>query len=166
MSDSVRPHRWQPTRLLRPWDSAGKNTGVGVRKAAASVHIVLNCMFLLSVSFGQSIVIQDLSFFIYEVKHLEKMNLNSLWFLKYWGYDFYKIRSWIWVVAKETATHSSVLACRIPGTEEPGGPPSMGSHRVRYDWSDLAAAAAAADMHMTPPLWQKVKRNKEPLDEG
>ena len=29
MSDSVRPHRWQPTRLLRPWDSPGKSTGVG-----------------------------------------------------------------------------------------------------------------------------------------
>ena len=29
MSDSVRPHRWQPTRLPRPWDSPGKNTGVG-----------------------------------------------------------------------------------------------------------------------------------------
>ena len=29
MSDSVRPHRWQPTRLPRPWDSLGKNTGVG-----------------------------------------------------------------------------------------------------------------------------------------
>ena len=29
MSDSVRPHRWQPTRLHRPWDSPGKNTGVG-----------------------------------------------------------------------------------------------------------------------------------------
>ena len=29
MSDSVRPHRWQPTRLHRPWDSLGKNTGVG-----------------------------------------------------------------------------------------------------------------------------------------
>ena len=41
------------------------------------------------------------------------------------------------------ATHSSVLAWRIPGTEEPGGLPSMGSHRVGHDWSDLAAAAAA-----------------------
>ena len=29
MSDSVQPHRWQPTRLCRPWDSPGKNTGVG-----------------------------------------------------------------------------------------------------------------------------------------
>ena len=34
---------------------------------------------------------------------------------------------------KEMATHSSVLAWRIPGKGEPGGLPSMGSHRVRYD---------------------------------
>ena len=39
---------------------------------------------------------------------------------------------------KEMATHSSVLAWRIPGTGEPGGLPSMGSHRVGHDWSDLA----------------------------
>ena len=45
---------------------------------------------------------------------------------------------------KEMATHSSVLAWRIPGTVEPCGLPSMGSHRVGHDWSDLAAAAAAA----------------------
>ena len=43
---------------------------------------------------------------------------------------------------KEMATHSSVLAWRIPGTEEPSGLPSMGSHRVGHDWSDLAAAVA------------------------
>ena len=41
---------------------------------------------------------------------------------------------------KEMATHSSVLAWRIPGTGEPSGLPSMGSHRVGHDWSDLAAA--------------------------
>ena len=45
---------------------------------------------------------------------------------------------------KEMATHSSVLAWRIPGTGEPGGLLSMGSHRVGHDWRDLAAAAAAA----------------------
>ena len=44
---------------------------------------------------------------------------------------------------KKMATHSSVLAWRIPRTGEPGGLPSMGSYRVRHDWSDLAAAAAA-----------------------
>ena len=40
-------------------------------------------------------------------------------------------------------THSSVLAWRVPGTGEPGGLPSMGSHRVGHNWSDLAAAAAS-----------------------
>ena len=45
---------------------------------------------------------------------------------------------------KEMTTHFSSLAWRIPGTEEPGGLPSLGSHRVRHNWSDLAAAAAAA----------------------
>ena len=44
---------------------------------------------------------------------------------------------------KEMATHSSVLAWRVPGAGEPGGLPSMVSHRVGHDWSDLAAAAAA-----------------------
>ena len=44
---------------------------------------------------------------------------------------------------KAMAPHSSALAWRIPGTGEPGGLPSMGSHRVRHDWSNLAAAAAA-----------------------
>ena len=42
------------------------------------------------------------------------------------------------------ATHSSVLAGRIPRTGEPGGLLSVGSHRVGHDWSDAAAAAAAA----------------------
>ena len=37
MFDSVRPHRWQPTRLPRPWDSPGKNTGVGC-------HFLLQCV--------------------------------------------------------------------------------------------------------------------------
>ena len=43
---------------------------------------------------------------------------------------------------KEMATHFSIFAWRIPGTEEPSGLPSMGLHRVGHDWSDLAAAAA------------------------
>ena len=47
---------------------------------------------------------------------------------------------------KEMATHSSVLAWRIPRTGELGGLPSMGSHRVGHNWSDLAAAAAPNEM--------------------
>ena len=50
---------------------------------------------------------------------------------------------------KEMAPHSSVLAWRIPGTGKPGGLPSMGSHRVRHDWSDLAAAAC----HLRNTFW-------------
>ena len=63
-------------------------------------------------------------------------------------------KSWTWLsdfpftfhfhaLEKEMATHSSVLSWRIPGTGEPGGLPSMGSHRVGHDWSDLAAAAVS-----------------------
>ena len=59
-------------------------------------------------------------------------------------------RSWTWLsdfpftfhfhaLEKEMATHSRVLAWRVPGTGEPGGLLFMGSHRVRHDWSDLAA---------------------------
>ena len=43
MSDSVRPHRWQPTRLPRPWDSPGENTGAGC-------HFLLQCMKVKSES--------------------------------------------------------------------------------------------------------------------
>ena len=45
---------------------------------------------------------------------------------------------------KAMATHSSILAWKIPWTEGPGGLPSLGSQRVGHDWSDLAAAEAAA----------------------
>ena len=50
---------------------------------------------------------------------------------------------------KEMATYSSVLAWRIPGTGEPGGLPSMGSHRVGHDWSGLAAAEAAVSCYLS-----------------
>ena len=44
------------------------------------------------------------------------------------------------ILEKAMGTHSRTLAWRIPGTEEPGGLPSMGSHRVEHDWCNLAAA--------------------------
>ena len=59
------------------------------------------------------------------------------------------------------ATHSSVLTLRIPGMGEPGGLPSTGLHRVGHDWSDLAAAVAAAegprDCHIE---WNKSDKDK------
>ena len=55
---------------------------------------------------------------------------------------------------KEMATHSSVLAGRIPGTGEPGGLPSMGLHRVGHNWSDLAAAAVREGHTLTRRHWK------------
>ena len=49
---------------------------------------------------------------------------------------------------KEMATHSSVLAWRIPGTGEPGGLPSMGSRRVGHDWSDLAECPFDTELNL------------------
>ena len=70
------------------------------------------------------------------------------------------------------ATHSSVLAWRIPGMGEPGGLPSMGSHRVGHDWSDLAAVAAAVEVDLLlhhcysapspAPLPQQAHKGQEP----
>ena len=57
---------------------------------------------------------------------------------------------------KEMATHSSVLAWRIPGTGKPDGLPSMGSHRVRHDWSDLAAAAYDPAILTSGYIWRKL----------
>ena len=76
---------------------------------------------------------------------------------------------------KEMATHSSVLAWRIPGTGEPGGLPSMGSHRVGHDWSNLAVAAKCTlwgiqlweswEMHtvMPPPPQDTEQQQKNSL---
>ena len=55
------------------------------------------------------------------------------------------------------ATHSNVLAWRIPVTGEPGGLPSMGLHRVGHNWSDLAAAAAAQWLYLSKELWITVE---------
>ena len=52
-----------------------------------------------------------------------------------------------WLLEKEMAVHSSVLAWRILWMEEPGGLPSRGSHGIGHDWSDLAAAAAGLWVH-------------------
>ena len=57
---------------------------------------------------------------------------------------------------KEMATHSSVLAWTIPGMGEPGVLPSRGSHRVRHDWSNLTAAAAAAAAVADPDFFSLV----------
>ena len=77
-----------------------------------------------------------------------------------WGHKELDMTTWLtfllsvlWehLMEKEMANHSSVLAWRIPGTGEPCGLPSMGSHRVGHDWRDLAAAAAAIHPYSITP---------------
>ena len=67
-----------------------------------------------------------------------------------WGREESDMTEWLHfhfhALEKEMATHSSVLAWRIPGTGEPGGLPSMGSHRVWHNWSDLAAAEQVSSL--------------------
>ena len=60
---------------------------------------------------------------------------------------------------KAMAPHSSTLAWKISWTEEPGGLPSLGSHRVGHDWSDLTAAAADVPRESCA-WWNKSKKDK------
>ena len=62
------------------------------------------------------------------------------------------------------ATHSSTLAWRIPGTEEPGGLSSVGSHRVRYNWIDLVCMHACIGEGNGNPLQYSCLEN--PRDKG
>ena len=57
------------------------------------------------------------------------------------------------------ATHSSVLAWRIPGMAEPGGLPTMGSHRVGHNWSDLAAPGLLLVKHQLINIWLYLAKN-------
>ena len=66
--------------------------------------------------------------------------------------SFFSISS-LACLEKEMATHSSILAWRIPGTAEPGGLPSKGSHGVGHDWSDLAAGPPPALSLHTYAKW-------------
>ena len=131
MSDSVRPHRRQPTRLPCPWDSPGKNTAV-------SCHFLLQCMKVKS----ESAVIQSCPTLsdpmdcslpgssihgIFQAIELEMVCHRLLQYCTLACIYMYRRLS-----GEGMATHSSILAWRIPGTEEPGGLPSMGSHRVGH----------------------------------
>ena len=146
MSDSVRPHRQQPTRLPRPWDSPGKNTGVGH-------HFLLQCMKVKSESEVTQSCPTLATPWTAAYQASPSMGFSRQ---KYWSgvplpspldtlyrQPTLEIISYLvtaftctfhfHALEKEMATHSSVLSWRIPGTGEPGGLPSMGSHRVGHD---------------------------------
>ena len=152
MSNSVRPHRRQPTRLHRPWDSPGKNTGLGC-------HFLLQCMKVKSESevaqscltlcdpmdcslpgssvhgIFQARVLEwgaiAFSFTCHEAQRsgLRASCLELLAFPEPHGCRLKFPEG----AEKAMATHSGTLAWNIPWTEEPGRLQSMGSLRVGHD---------------------------------
>ena len=133
MSDSVWPHRWQPTRLPRPWDSPGKNTGVGCHFLLHIVHIV-NSNYDFHDPFH--FVISPITPRASPVGLVAKNPPANARDIKH-GFD-----PWVQKIPLEEgmATHSSILAWKIPWTEEPGGLQCIGSQRVRHDWVTWHAA--------------------------
>ena len=134
MSDSLWPHGLSPTRLLCSWNFAGKNTGMGW-------HFVLQGIFP---THGSNPPLFHLPL---SLMHLLPWKIDSLPVHHPWSppsdlknlifeYHCYQCSE------KAMASHSSTLAWKIPWLEKPGRLPSMGSHRVGHDWSDLAAINA------------------------
>ena len=153
MSDSLRPHRRKPTRLPHIWDSPGKNTGVGC-------HFLLQCIQVKSESevtqscptLGDPMDCSLPGSSVHGIFQARVLEWGAIAFSGTTVYEVPKSQTWLGdfpftfhfhALEKEMATHSSVLAWRIPDMGEPGKLSSMGSHRVRHDWSDLATAAAA-----------------------
>ena len=113
----------------------------------ACVHVQLSqhCFFLplSKISwpwmYGFHFWTQFYSIYLYIYSYTSITLFWLVWFCcKFWNWDVLVLQ-----LEKEMATHSSILAWRIPGTGEPSGLPSMGSRRVGHDWSDLAAVAVA-----------------------
>ena len=131
----MRPHRRQPTRLPRPWDSPGKNTGLGC-------HFLLQCMKVKSESeIAQSCPTlsdtMDCS--------LPGSSINGIFQARVleWGAIAFSAMQETRILflgrevplEKGMAIHSSILTWRIPWTEKPGGLQSVGSQKVGHDWT-------------------------------
>ena len=120
-------HGLQPTGLLCPWNFPGKDTGV-------VCHFLLQRIFPThGLNLGLLNCRQIFYWLSYQgscsiCRELSQARLRDFTFTLHFP-----------ALETEMATHYSVLAWRIPGMGEPGGLPSPRSHRVRHNWSDLAA---------------------------
>ena len=142
---SDRRRQWQPTPVLLPGKPCGRRSLVGCSPWGLKeldttkwlyFHFSLSC---LGEGHGNPL----------QYSCLENPRDSGAWWAVVHGVAKSQTRlsdfTFIFhfhALEKEMATHASVLAWRIPGMGEPGSLPSVGSHRVRHDWSDLAAAAA------------------------
>ena len=135
VSDSVRPHRWQPTRLPHPWDSPGKNTGVGCHfllqcmKVKSESEVAQSCPTLrdpkeqTSFNFAAAVTVHS-DFGSQENKICHCFHFSPSICHEVMGPES---------AEKTTAPHCSTLAWKIPWMEEPGRLQSMGSLRVGHD---------------------------------
>ena len=133
MSDSVRPHRWQPTRLPRPWDSPGKNTGVGchfllqgmkvkseseVTQSCPTLRDSMDCSLPGSSVHGiiQARVLEWGAIAFSQGGANGKETACQCRRYKYCGFN-----PWVCKIPLEEgmANHSSILSWRILWTEEP-----------------------------------------------
>ena len=136
MSDSVRPHRRQPTRHRHPWDSPGKNTGVGC-------HFLLQCMKVKVKSLSRVRLLATPWTIAYQAPLSMRFSRQEYW--SGWPLpspSTFHIYVLLFSNKKENsnldsekamAPHSSTLAWKISWTEEPGRLQSMGSLGVRHD---------------------------------
>ena len=148
---------WEPTRLFCPWDSPGKNTRLSF---GVDCHFFLQGRFSFVIYFIHSVTsvyIREGNGTQLQYSCLENPMDGGAWWAAVHGVT--KSRIWLsdftftfhfHALEKEMATPSSVLAWRIPGTGEPDGLPSMGSHRVGHNWIDLAAAAVYICQSQSP----------------
>jgi len=145
MSNSLWPHRRQPTRLCCPWDSPGKNSGVGChfllqcRKVKSESEVAQSCPTLcdpMDCSLPGSSIRG-----VFQARVLEwgAIAFSAMW--KHCRLILSLPRSIltcivrIYIPEKAMATHSSTLAWKIPWMEEPGGLQCVGLLRVGYDWA-------------------------------
>ena len=101
----------------------------------------------------------DLALIVFRQSVLYFKDLSILLYVMYiWFHLMNDIIPWtIWSLHQEDpleecmTTHSSILAWRIPWTEEPGGLQSIGLHRVGHDWSDLARTHSSTTFYLSVP---------------
>ena len=148
VSDSERPHGLQPTRLFHPWDFPGKNTGVGchclLRETQCNPSQITKGIFHRIRTKNFTICMTQM------VKNLLAIQVTRVWFL-----------SWEDPLEKEMATHSSILAWRIPWTEEPGGLQSMGSQRIRHNWATNTHTHTHTQKRQRPWTAKAILRKKK-----
>ena len=135
----MRPHGLQPTRLLCPWDFPHKSTGVGCHyllqiclpdTKVYYINVICKLIVFPCCCYGTPL----------QYSCLENPVDGGAWWATVHGVaksqtqlSEFTFTFHFHALEKEMAAHSSVLAWRIPGTGEPGGLPSIGSHRVGHD---------------------------------